>query len=133
MTKIDLADGKETVDIPDTIRGYSVVTVVKSEQPKVSAHTCKVVGTATCTKKAICGLCGNEYIKSDNHNLVHIPAKIATDIESGNIEYWRCLDCCKSFADENGTKGIKLADTVIAVNAWEKQYYVSRPPLPRHP
>ena len=73
-------------------------------------------GEATCMGKAICAYCGEAYGEPDstNHNLEKIPAKDATVNETGNIAYWHCKDCGKSFADENGTNEIKLGDTVIA-------------------
>ena len=73
-------------------------------------------GEATCVAKAICEYCGKEYgeLDSSNHNLEKIPAKDATAAETGNKEYWHCLDCGKYFADENGTTEIKLDDTVIS-------------------
>ena len=77
----------------------------------LSEHT---GGEATCTSKAICEYCGEEYGEVDrsNHNLENIPAKAATVTETGNKKYWHCLDCGKYFADENGTNEIKLDDTV---------------------
>ncbi len=73
-------------------------------------------GEATCRGKAICEYCGNEYgeLDSANHHLEKIPAKDATVTETGNNEYWHCLDCGKYFADENGENEIELNDTVIA-------------------
>ena len=79
----------------------------------LSEHT---GGEATCTNKAVCEHCGEEYgeLDSTNHNLEKIPAKDATVTEPGNKEYWHCLDCGKYFADQNGTNEIKLANTVIS-------------------
>ena len=79
----------------------------------LSEHT---GGEATCTNKAVCEHCGEEYgeLDSTNHNLEKIPAKDATVTETGNKEYWHCLDCGKYFADQNGTNEIKLANTVIS-------------------
>ncbi|MGN1125886.1 MAG: Ig-like domain-containing protein, partial [Ruminococcus sp.] len=73
-------------------------------------------GTATCTNKAICDICGKPYgeLDSTNHNLEHIPAKKATVTQEGNIEYWHCKDCGKYFSDKDGKKTIELKDTVIA-------------------
>ncbi len=73
-------------------------------------------GTATCTSKAVCEYCDEEYgeLDSSNHNLENTPAKDATVTETGNKEYWHCKDCGKYFADENGENEIELADTVIA-------------------
>ena len=73
-------------------------------------------GVATCVELAICDTCGKHYgeLDSTNHHLEKIPAKAATVTETGNKEYWHCLDCGKYFADENGENEIELADTVIA-------------------
>lgn len=73
-------------------------------------------GTAYCSQKAICTVCGSEYgdYDSSNHkNLRHIASKAATEKEKGNIEYWYCGDCEKYFADEQATKEIAKSDTVI--------------------
>ena len=74
-------------------------------------------GTATCTHKAVCTVCGGEYGELDpkNHtNLKHFPAKAATKTTEGNIEYWYCEGCGKYFSDKDCTKEIKKADTVTA-------------------
>ena len=74
-------------------------------------------GTATCTERAVCEVCGKAYGELDpkNHtDLKHIPAKAATKTAGGNIEYWYCEDCDKYFADAAATKEIKQADTVTA-------------------
>ena len=74
-------------------------------------------GTATCTERAVCEVCGKAYGEPDpkNHtDLKHIPAKAATKTAGGNIEYWYCEDCGKYFADAAATKEIKQADTVTA-------------------
>lgn len=89
-------------------------------------HTCSVCkatetenclgGTATCKEKAVCTECGGEYgkLNATNHtNLVKTEAKVATHMTVGNIEYWYCDGCNKYFSDEEGTKEIALADTVI--------------------
>lgn len=73
-------------------------------------------GTATCTEKAVCGFCGEEYGEIDpfNHtNLVKTEAKAATCTEAGNIAYWYCDACGKYFSDKNGTTPITLEGTVI--------------------
>ena len=76
----------------------------------LSTHT---GGESTCTAKAECEYCGAEYGNLLDHNLEKIPAKDATLNEEGNIEYWKCMDCGRLFADENGEKEISLEDTVI--------------------
>lgn len=73
-------------------------------------------GSATCTDKAVCGICGEEYgeVNASNHtNLVKTEAKPATHMTVGNIEYWYCDGCDKYFSDEAGTKEIALKDTVV--------------------
>ena len=74
-------------------------------------------GTASCTHKAVCTVCGGEYGELDakNHtNLKHFPAKAATKTTEGNIEYWYCSGCKKYYKDVTATQEIKQADTVTA-------------------
>ena len=74
-------------------------------------------GKATCRDKAKCAVCGAEYGKFDAENhadLKHIPAKAATWVAEGNIEYWYCEGCGRYFSDRDGTKEIRRADTVTA-------------------
>ncbi len=88
-----------------TVRAEKTVTIQNE-------HT---GGTATCTDKAKCTVCGAEYGEPDpeNHSdLQYFPAKAATKTAEGNIAYWYCSACGKYFADEDGTKEISKADTV---------------------
>lgn len=74
-------------------------------------------GTATCTEKAVCEVCGKAYGKPDpkNHtDLKHIDAKAATKTAEGNIEYWYCGGCDKYYSDKDGINEINKADTVTA-------------------
>ncbi len=51
-------------------------------------------GTATCTAKAVCETCGQEYGSLGAHvNAVHTEAVPATHTADGNAEYWYCPDC----------------------------------------
>ena len=73
-------------------------------------------GTATCTDKAVCDICGEEYgeVNAARHtNLVKTEAKPATHMTEGNIEYRYCDGCGKYFSNEAGTEKISLEDTVI--------------------
>ena len=74
-------------------------------------------GKATCRDKAKCEACGAEYGKLDAENhadFKHVPAKAATWVAEGNIEYWYCEGCGRYFSDRDGTKEIRKADTVTA-------------------
>ena len=74
-------------------------------------------GTATCKDKAKCAVCGKTYGELDakNHaDLKHVPAKAATRIAEGNIEYWHCGGCGKYYKDAAAQEEIKQEDTVIA-------------------
>ena len=103
------ADGEQKIIVTDKAGNTAEMTVTVND-----GHT---GGTATCTEKAVCEVCGKAYGDLDgNHhaNLKHIPAKAATRTAGGNIEYWYCEDCDKYFADAAATKEIKQADTVTA-------------------
>ena len=74
-------------------------------------------GTATCTEKAKCSVCGAGYgdLNPAHHaNLVNVPAKAATTSAEGNIEYWHCGGCGKYYKDAAAQDEIKQEDTVIA-------------------
>lgn len=103
------ADGEQKIIVTDKAGNTAEMTVTVND-----GHT---GGTATCTERAVCEVCGKAYGDLDgNHhaNLKHIPAKAATKTAGGNIEYWYCEDCDKYFADAAATKEIKQADTVTA-------------------
>ena len=103
------ADGEQRIIVTDRAGNTAEMTVTVND-----GHT---GGTATCTERAVCEVCGKAYGEPDpkNHaNLKHIDAKAATKTTTGNIEYWYCEDCDKYFADAAATKEIKQADTVTA-------------------
>ena len=103
------ADGEQKIIVTDKAGNTAEMTVTVND-----GHT---GGTATCTERAVCEICGKAYGEPDpkNHtDLQHIPAKAATKTTTGNIEYWYCEDCGKYFADAAATKEIKQADTVTA-------------------
>ena len=103
------ADGEQKIVATDKAGNTAKMTVTVND-----GHT---GGTATCTERAVCEVCGKAYGDLDgNHhaNLKHIDAKAATKTAGGNIEYWYCEDCDKYFADAAATKEIKQADTVTA-------------------
>ena len=88
-----------------------------SAEKTVAIQNAHSGGTATCTNKAVCEICGESYGELDpnNHaNLKHIDAKAATKTSEGNIEYWYCSGCKKYYKDASETQEIKQADTVMA-------------------
>lgn len=70
-------------------------------------------GTATCTKRATCSICGATYGTTDpnHHDLTHHDGTAATCTQPGSLEYWQCSDCHKLFADAAAAQPI--TDTVI--------------------
>ena len=72
-------------------------------------------GTATCTAKAVCSVCGQSYGAADtaNHDLKRTAAKEPGAFVPGRIEYWTCRACGKYFADANGAKEISRDDIII--------------------
>ena len=103
------ADGKQTIVVTDKAGNKAEMTVTVND-----GHT---GGTATCTEKAKCEVCGTAYgeIDANNHtDLKHIKAKAPTKNAEGNIEYWYCEDCGKYFSDADAKNEITKAETVIA-------------------
>ncbi len=103
------ADGGQKIVVTDKAGNTTEMTVTVND-----GHT---GGTATCTEKAVCEVCGKAYGEPDpkNHtDLKHFPAKAATEDSEGNIEYWYCSGCGKYYSDKDGTKEIAKADTVTA-------------------
>ena len=103
------ADGEQRIIVTDKAGNTAEMTVTVND-----GHT---GGTATCTERAVCGVCGKAYGEPDPNthtDLKHFPAKAATEDAEGNIEYWYCEGCNKYYSDKDGTKKIKKADTVTA-------------------
>ena len=73
-------------------------------------------GTATCTAKAICEICGEAYgeVNPKYHSgLKKIEKEEATVAKTGHTEYWQCGACQKLFSDASAVTEIKEADTVL--------------------
>ena len=103
------ADGGQRIVVTDRAGNTAEMTVTVND-----GHT---GGTATCTERAVCEVCGKAYGEPDpkNHtDLKHNEAKAATEDSEGNIEYWYCSGCGKYYSDKDGTKEIAKADTVTA-------------------
>lgn len=110
ITEIILPDGKDSVEIPDTIGGKTVTIPKELMKDVIHDHE---GGTATCQKVAVCDICGQEYGDLAAHSLTHTELKEATCTEDGNIEYWTCSVCEKYFSDANGTEEVSSYDIVI--------------------
>lgn len=114
-----------------TWNGYSSATAAftcthNDDTQTVEAQiTSKVTKRATCleegeiTYTATVTFEGKTYtdVKTDTlpkkHALERVDKAYPTVEKHGNIEYWRCPDCGKLFADENGEHEITEADTVL--------------------
>ena len=75
-------------------------------------------GTANCTQRASCILCGAKYGKTDparHAALEKLEAIAATTATNGRVECWHCTACDKYFADANGQKEITLEDTMTEI------------------
>ena len=70
-------------------------------------------GTATCTSKAVCDICGQEYGSLLDHKLIRNEAKEPTLDSAGNIEYWYCEYCDKYYKGALGTNELSLEDITI--------------------
>ena len=103
ITDISLSS-VNTVDIPLTIDGKTVIAVDEDHRHKVGNHTCVTNTTPTCIKKATCGICGQDYY--GDHDLSHHNAAAHTCTADGTVEYWDCSVCGKKFSDPNGTAEI---------------------------
>ena len=68
-------------------------------------------GTATCTEKATCDLCGAEYGDFLPHSLTKTEAQAPTCTGAGNEAYWTCGSCGKYFSDASG-------NTEVAKDSW---------------
>lgn len=73
-------------------------------------------GTATCTEKAKCSVCGVGYgdLNPAHHANRWAWHQAATTSAEGNIEYWHCGGCGKYYKDAAAQDEIKREDTVIA-------------------
>ena len=104
ITKIELTNGQNTIDIPAAINGKKVIAVEEEYRSYIGNHTCASSTPATCIKKAACGICGQDYY--GDHNISHHDAVAHTCTADGTIEYWECSVCGKYFSDADGTTEI---------------------------
>ena len=101
------AEGGQRIIVTDKAGNTTEMTVTVND-----GHT---GGTATCTERAVCEVCGNAYGEPDpkNHtDLQHFPARAATEDAEGNIGYWHCGGCGKYYADADADREITEGETV---------------------
>ena len=97
-----------------------LVTCSHQKEDGSSALTEVSKTAATCIRPAYttytCSICKlNVEVEEGNlapHTLTHHEAKAATCIEAGNIEYWQCSVCNKTFNDSNAET--EVTDLIIA-------------------
>ena len=104
---IDTYEAEPSTCIQHGRNGYSVcrdcgkIVNGSDEELPYSEHT---GGVATCTKKAICEICGKEYgeLNSENHtNTTKVDAVKSTCTTYGHEEYVVCNDCGKVISGSN--------------------------------
>ena len=100
ITKIELTNGQNKVDIPAAINGKKVIAVEEGYRSCVGNHTCASSTPATCINTAACGICGQDYY--GDHNISYHEAVPHTCTTDGNVEYWDCSVCGKNFSDADG-------------------------------
>ena len=80
-------------------------------------HEAKSACTETGWKEYVtCSRCDYttyEEIEPQGHKLEKVEANNATCEKDGNIAYYFCTECKKLYSDEDGTKEITLADTIV--------------------
>lgn len=101
--------GNVTLTNQGTVDGEGKVT--NNGTVNCATHT---GGTATCTQKAVCAVCGKEYGDLLTHSLTKTEKKPAACTQAGHEAYWTCSVCNKLFSDENGTTEIEKPVAIAA-------------------
>lgn len=79
---------------------------------KTEQHGSTADNAATCTKKACCDICEQEYGDYAEHDLKKIDTVSPTCTEYGSEEYWICSKCGKMFSDEGGEHEIEAVPKI---------------------
>ena len=104
---------KDTNKVVISAEGYKdLVLEVGKDYKKVAIHTKHTGGTATCTKKAVCEFCGEEYGEYASHNY-------GGKYESDGTHHWKkCQnEGCDAATEKEAHKGGEATTTKRAV--WE--------------
>ena len=98
------------------------ITRADCEEDKTVLYTGEGEMAPTCTKEGIghteCRFCHrvmnkNISVAANGHETTKVPAKEATEKETGNIEYYICSICQKYFSDEAGKNEITDKTSVV--------------------
>ena len=92
---------------------------------KLREEACKSTKAATCTKKAVCDLCHEEYGELAKHKLTKTEKVDSTCTATGHQAYWTCSRCKGIFADEQGTTATTLDKLTIEKKAHTPGDYVT--------
>ena len=102
---------KNTNKVVISAEGYKdLVLEVGKDYKKVAIHTNHTGGTATCTKKAVCEFCGEEYGECASHNY-------GDKYESDGTHHWKkCQnEGCDYATEKEAHKGGEATTTKRAV------------------
>lgn len=102
---------KNTNKVVISAEGYKdLVLEVGKDYKKVAIHTNHTGGTATCTKKAVCDFCGEEYGECASHNY-------GDKYESDGSYHWKkCQnEGCDTTTEKEAHKGGEATTTKRAV------------------
>lgn len=102
---------KNTNKVVISAEGYKdLVLEVGKDYKKVAIHTKHTGGTSTCTKKAVCEFCGEEYGEYASHNY-------GDKYESDGTYHWKkCQnEGCDSATEKEAHKGGEATTTKRAV------------------
>ena len=111
MTLGKVAFTKDTNKVVISAEGYKdLVLEVGKDYKKVAIHTKHTGGTATCTKKAVCEFCGEEYGEYASHNY-------GGKYESDGTHHWKkCQnEGCDAATEKEAHKGGEATTTKRAV------------------
>lgn len=90
-------------------KGYKkLVLEVVQDGKKVAIHTTHTGGTATCTKKAVCDFCGEEYGDLADHTY-------GDTYESDGTYHWKKCQVCDATTEKEAHKGGTATTTKKAV------------------
>lgn len=105
---ISAADAEQKITATDKAGNSVEITVTVNK-----THT---GGKATCTKAAVCELCGESYGEpnaNEHSSLKHFDEKEATAENEGNKEYWHCDGCGNYYSDGAATQKTDMASLTI--------------------